>query len=209
MVDVNLDVKVDQFNACMEQMARVLQGSATKREIVRSEVRSILQKTLETVKVGSEAKIRASFDSRTWSTMNGKKYYLLNWYPDAVWNALKAKSTKAMAIRIASIGWGGRSWYELAISLGLSIDGGRAATAIEPGKDARSYVTSSQEQTDDSYAIRVKNNSTLQAWVNGRTAFFSAIAGRVGYFRQNLAHGVFNDLKQVAAKYPGITVSSG
>lgn len=208
MIDVTLNVKVDQFNACMEQMSAMLRGSTTKREIIRSEVRSVLQKTLDTVKVGSEAKIIASQNGKLWMTLNGKKYYKLNRYPDKVWNEMKQKSSNAIAVRVAEIGWGGRSWLELASSLGLSLSAVAAATAKEPGRNAADYVQSTEEQTDSAYTIRVVNNSRLQAWINGRTAFFSAIAGRVGFFRQNLSHGVFSDLRAVAAKYPGIHVNA-
>ena len=208
MIDVQLNVRVDQFNECMDQMARMRQGSATKREIIRNEVRAVLQKTVETVKVSNEAKIRASQESHTWMTLDSKRYYLLNRYPNELWSKMKDKTRKAEATRIQSIGWGARAWFELAVSLGLSINGGRAETAKIAGKDARTYVSSTQEDTGDSFGITVRNASRLQAWINGRAAFFSAIAGRLGFYRQNLKHGVFSDLKAVAAKYPGMKVTS-
>jgi uncharacterized membrane protein len=208
MIDLKLEIKVDQFNACMNEMASRLQGSATKKEIIRSEVQSILQKTINSVKVGSVAKIVASQAGTQWTTMAGKKYKLSNRYPDALWGVIKATREKDMAIRIASIGWGARAWYELALLLGLTLTAKEASTAVEPGRDAAAYVKAAVEDAGNVYKIQVTNNSRLQTWIGGAAAFFSAIAGRVGFFNQNLKHGVFNDMKQVAAKYPGIEVNS-
>jgi hypothetical protein len=140
--------------------------------------------------------------------MNGKKYKLDYRYPDRVWRDLQAQEQESIKKRVASIGWGAKAWFELANAIGLTIAPGIAATAVEPGKDARTYVSSAEEQTDSTYKLSVSNSSRLQNWIGGRTAFFSAIAGRVGFFNQNLKHGVFNDMKQVAAKYPGIEVNS-
>ena len=216
MIDVKLEIKIDEFNGAMQEMANALSGHATKKDIVRSEVQSILQKTIDSVKVSTEANIVKSQATRPWTTMDGKKYLIYgtgkkghrNRYPDALWNQIQAMRAEDVRMRIAAIGWGARAWLELAGAIGLTISGGKAATAKEPGRDARTYVSTSTEEGDDTYILRVTNNSRLQNWIGGRTAFFSAIAGRLNYFRQNMKHGVFSDLAAVAKKYKGITVTT-
>ena len=173
--------------------------------------------------MSTENKIRLSVSTREWTTLNGQRLRIAgigpttkngktrdhrNKYPSAIWSSIQAQTQESIRKKIAAIGWGQRAWAELARSIGLTINAGRGNTAEIAGKDASTYVSSTQETTADSYTLSVRNAQNLQNWIGGRTAFFSAIAGRVGFFRQNLKHGVFQDLKTVAAKYPGIRVDS-
>ena len=118
MIDVNLDVKVDGFNQAMSEMAARLGNSTTKRNIIRNEVRAILQKTTLGVKVAKADRIMKYRSERPWTTMNDKKYLVFgtgrdghkNRYPDALWGALVAQRDAGIARRIAEIGWGAKSW---------------------------------------------------------------------------------------------------
>jgi len=61
------------------------------------------------------------------------------------------------------------------------------------------------------YGVEISNKMPTLDWpaTDGIRAFFSAVAGRSGYYRKSRALGVFNDAKQVADRYPGIKVTTG
>lgn len=223
-MDVNLDVKVDQFNAAMNEMAERLTGHATKQQIIRNEVQAILQKTLKGTKTATKASIYASQAGREWTyypkgtasgkfyriagegptTRNGKTRTHANRYPDALWGAIRAQLAASLETKMLAIGWARKTWYELGIMIQRPIDGGASANAKVRGRNAADDVASSEDFSDDNYVLMVQNSSPLMEWTDGRTAFFGAIAGRVSFYRQNVGHGVFADLAQVAAKYPGL-----
>jgi len=65
-------------------------------------------------------------------------------------------------------------------------------------------VSFERKESRTGYGILIKNSYPLLRFADGYYAFRAAVVGRRRFFEMNLAKGVFNDLKQVAAKYPGI-----
>jgi hypothetical protein len=41
---------------------------------------------------------------------------------------------------------------------------------------------------------------------NGRQALFAAFAGRIGFYRTNMAKGVFDSIDKLAQKYKGVLI---
>lgn len=213
MNDFQLTVKIDSFNEAMAAMSEKLRGTATKEEIIRNEVQQILQKTLKGTATATKGSIYQSQASYPWRTyqLDGsgfkKKYYLLNRYPDAVWAQIQNRMAESLARKTLAAGWSRKSWYELGLFIERPIDGLGSENAVVKGRDASADVSAHTESSDTNFVLFVSNASPLMNFTGGRQAFFGAIASRSNYFRQNLAHGVFNDLAQVASKYPGLHVS--
>lgn len=197
----------------MQDMSERLSGYATKQEIVKNEVRSILQKTLQGTTIATKASIYESQKNTEFTRYpaggaDAKLYDLRRRYPDALWAKIQAQMAERLAVKVAAIGWARKSWLALANACGLSIDAGSAAGAEVKGHNAAENVKATEDISTDNYVLTVQNDSPLMRWTGGAQAFFGAIAGRTNFFKQNLAHGVFNDLKQVAKKYPGIDVQA-
>lgn len=52
--------------------------------------------------------------------------------------------------------------------------------------------------------IRLENYTPGIRGSRMNTAFKKSIAGRVGYLRRNIKHGVFDSMQKVARAYPGL-----
>lgn len=212
-MDLRLEIKIDDFNAAMADMNRRLGNATTKRAIVDGEVAKVLEKTLAGTKVATRASINDSIKRTEWTTFpakwnggGGKRYLLSNHYPNALWSRIQSQMAASLARKVAAIGAARKSWWAMGVRLGYSIADRGSSKAVIPGHTADENVSVLREASEGNYMLTVKNDSPLMRWTDGRRAFFSAIAGRVGFFRQNLARGVFNDLKAVQAKYPGIEI---
>ncbi len=213
-MDLKLEIKIDDFNAAMQDMQRRLGNSVPKRKIIDSEVAKILTKTLAGTSAATKASINNSIKKTDWTTFpaawnggGGKRYKLTNRYPDALWARIQGQMALSLSRKIAAIGWARKSWYALGLLIGKAIPSKGADAARVAGHVAEENVAAARDETAGDYVLTVQNNSPLMRWTNGRQAFFSAIAGRTGFYRQNVAHGVFDDLSQVAKKYPGIEVT--
>lgn len=211
-MDLTLDIKIDDFNAAMDEMALQLGSSSgvTKRKIVDNEVSKILEKTLAGTDTATKASINASIKSKEWTTYpsGGGKRYKLSWhFPNSLWGSIQAQGAASLARKIARAGWTRKSWWSLGVLIGYNINSKGSETAVIPGRSAQDAVSAKRDESQGNYVLAIRNSSPLLDFTGSRRAFFSAVAGRTGFFRQNLAHGVFDDLSQVAKKYPGLEVS--
>jgi hypothetical protein len=60
----------------------------------------------------------------------------------------------------------------------------------------------------NSYGVAIRNYMSKLSYTppGGREALFSAFAGRIGFYRTNMAKGVFDSAVKIAAKYKGVIV---
>lgn len=204
-------VKVDEFNRAMHDMSRKLGNSATQQQIVESEVRKILETAISRTKAASVEKIREFNQDDKWMTYHRKKYLMTNRYPDPLWNRLIELRKKDLVKKLAARGWSKASWYALGIAIGFDLKApGFVKSSKVPGVSAAQNVSAAKENTrKGNYGLRIENNSPMLGInnTNSSRAFFSAVAGRIGFYRRNVQNGVFKDLKSVAAKYPGIVLT--
>lgn len=127
-------------------------------------------------------------------------------------NDMKADMATNVDRRLRSAGLARQSWLHIADSLNIdlaTIKSGRDATAaIAKARAAMSYYINGygNEFVDGNKRAILTLVNTLPYAVKIRmdTILARAINGRAIYFQQNLRNGVFNDMRQVAAKYPGI-----
>jgi len=204
-MDVKLQIKIASFNGAMADMSRRLKRHATQRQIVDGEVGKILEAALKKTDTATVASIRLNSESKEWTTYNGKKYNLLWRYPNELWSGIKAMRKADLMRRIAARGLTKRSFHALGLTFGQNIKAPAfVQTAVVPGHTSAQNVASQRKTSTTGYGLRIENHSPILRYAHARQAFFAAVAGRVSFFTRNLAKGVFNDLKQVQAKYPGI-----
>ena len=212
MIDLKLRVEIDKANAAFKEMQAKLSGSVTSQRVIEYEVVKILQATLARTKTATSATITTTAKKpwRTWDLGHGTRhYYLKNRYPDALWVEMTKRIADGFDRRLATVGLSRRAWWEL----GIRVQSGMTAPpevrrAVSPrGHTGRENVAVARAGSPDKFTLAIENASPLIRWSNSSQAFYSAVRGRRRYFEQNLAHGVFNDMAQVAKKYPGMIVT--
>lgn len=205
-MDPRLEIKIDDFNAAMIEMQRRLGNAVPKKRVIDFEVGRILDKALAGTDTATKASINDSIKRTEWTTVEGKKYRLTNRFPDRVWAKIKAQQAASLARKVAAIGWARKSWYALGLRIGQPINARGSENATVQGRQALDNTAIKRDESDGDYTLKIENNSPLMRWTNGRRAFFAAVAGRVGFFRRNVANAVFDDLKAVERKYPGLQI---
>lgn len=214
IVDVRLNAKVGDFNLAMNQMQAKLRSSGiTMQQIIDFEVGRILEKALSGTKAATKASISASIEKRPpWRTYDlgrgQKKYKLTNHYPDPIWALIEARLAASLKAKLNARGYAKQTWWELAQVLGVKIAApGYVQAASVAGHTNRENVGAERMNSDGKYTLYIENTSPLLRFTDAKQAFFSAVAGRVKYIQRNLALGVFNDLSQVAKRFPGLVVT--
>ena len=207
-MDPRFRVEVDKFNRAMREMQGRLKQTVTMEKIIDYEVSKIIEMALQKTKAATVSGIRASSESKEWTTYQGKKYKLSNRYPRALHLAIAAKRKASLMRKLAARGLSRNAWLTLARAIGFDISApGFVAAARRPdGKGNEENVSASRNHKEAAYGLEIANNSPINRWSDARPAFFGAVVGRRKFYDQNLKRGVFSDLAKVAAKYPGLTV---
>lgn len=207
MADAGIQVKAEAFNRALREMAIRLRNHATEQQVITAEVAKVLEATLSKTKAASLSKIRTSHQQKEWTTLNGKRYRLTNRFPNAVWSQLSSYRKELLTRKLAARGLAKQSWLALAKKLGVTIAApGYVQNATVPNVDNAQNVSTERNDGEKSFGIRIENSSPLLRFSDSRQAFFAALAGRERFYFNNLKRGVFDSLKTIAAKYPGIVV---
>lgn len=217
----NEKVKTAQLNAMFEQLSTL---SATPHEkVVKSEVGSILEKTLANTKVASVSRIRNRYKdfvpmgqnayspARTRRSGNviGSNliYYMQNRYPNALWSRLNARRVQLINRARAARGLARQSWLQIANELGIKINApGYVATAIAKTGKTYKNVTTSTKVSKNKIEIRISNGQPTVNATGGARALQRAIQGRIKFFEKNASLSVFADIKKIAKAYPGLKI---
>lgn len=212
MIDIKVRIEADKFNAAMRAMRKRLHDAVSLQQIIEYEVVKILEVTIRRTKMATRETIMATLSKpwRQYDLGNGlKKYYLLNHYPNELWAEITRRIEGSMERRIRAIGLARRSWLELGLRIAPAVRAPmQVRRAVSPrGHTGKENISVLQQKGGDKFGLTIENRSPLMAHAQGARALRSAILGRRRYFEQNLAHGVFDDLHKVAAKYPGLLVT--
>lgn len=202
-----LQMNVDKFNAALSGLERALKGRVTREQIIDAESRKVIEATIKRTKTATRASIAKNAATRKWRTYYGKKYYLENRYPNRVWAQIQKKLADSLKIKYAAIGLARRAWYEIGIKIGPINAPAQTKKAVAPGFTPGSDTSVKKTSTEYGYGIIIENNSPLIRFSDSRQALFGALAGRAGFFKRNLAKGVFNDMANVLKRYPGFKVT--
>jgi hypothetical protein len=222
-------VDTSRINSMFREIARKVR--VPPEEIMVYEIGKILQMWLSLVPAADVNKLRLSYEEAIFSAQpatlytpkSGRArvkltkrgfvtYFLLNRYPDELWNAMSERRKASLLRRIAARGLAKQSVLQIADRLGVSISApGYVRTALaSTGKRYPENTSVQLRRRTGLLQITFENSQPTinQERVGGRAALQKAINGRVDYFLNNVARGVFDDVKNIAIRYPGMRVGT-
>jgi hypothetical protein len=189
----------------------------TPEQVIDFEAGKMIESALKFTKVAKSGDIRKRVTdqifNRPFRTLNGKIYFLGNRYPDAIWSKLKSSQQKEVSEKLKVLlkrrGLAKQSWWLLGKKLGIEIKAPAFAQKAEvAGADLPGNVRFRREGTGKKSILTLVNDSPSATSKGGKghDAMRKAFRGRLKFFERNMKEGVFQNIKTIAAKYPGITV---
>ena len=172
-------------------------------EIIRSETKSILEAAAKKTAAAQVKLIESNVNAQPVRTLNGKRYFMKNRYPDTIWKALQLQIKNSIKRRKDARGLSKKSWVQIAEKLGVEISvPNYVAKATSKGGDYPENAQGSEKQEGNAFYIQITNSRTYSPTV--RDAIRAAMRGRTNFFKKNLRLGVFQKTSEIAAKYPGL-----
>jgi len=181
---------------------------ASFREVCRHEAGKVLESAIRFTPAAKATKIIGNVVTGKVLQMDGKKYWMLNRYPDALWRKLANRRKAEQTRRLRSRGVAKRSWFALAVEAGLRVSAPafvQTALATTGKTYPQNYSATEIKMKKALYRLELTNRQPT-AQGTGKKALSRAIKGRIKFFEQNLHRGVFKDAAAVARAYPGLTV---
>ena len=186
-----------------DEIART--AGVTYEAVVKSETEKILEAASKNTIAAKVKLISENANAKPVRTLNGKRYFMKNRYPDALWKALQAQITASIKRRKEARGLSKKSWVQAAEKLNLTISvPAYVSSATTPGGDYPENVEASEERNGSDFGIRIKNARTYSSSVFD--AIRKAMNGREKFFKENMKAGVFKSIETIAAKYPGLNL---
>jgi hypothetical protein len=210
-VKPTLAVDTTNFTRAIRELARY-SGQSLER-VVEFEAAKVLESAAKGTKAAKVTTIRANHSAMkhvTYDVGNGRQKYNLGYrYPDRVWRAIQGKRAEALKRKLAARGLSKRSWQMLASAAGLEITvpGYVAKAVASTGKTYPENAAASRIRDGRKFGIKFENSQPTLAWTGGLRAIRGAIRGREKHFRTNMEKGALFDIRQIAAKYPGMIVT--
>lgn len=224
ITDVQLTAKTQEFSGFLRDLEKKLTQGTTMRQVTDYEVAKVLEMSVELTGKADEAKIRSAVGGLKVITLNGKKQGLFNkkrgqfqHFGDALWGKITRQRKLILHRKLLAVGLTKQSWWLIAQLMGYDVKAPNYVKTALPSRGRskinpwRNVSIRRDEPKNGRYGIEIWNRMPLLDVPHGPQgvrAFFAAIAGRIGFFRRNLSKGVYDDAKKVAAKYPGIKVST-
>jgi hypothetical protein len=214
--DLRLKLKTDEFTAFCRDLRATLGDQTTMQRVVDNEVGRVLEKAMEETDYADRQKIRERVKNRNVFRVGGKKYLIRNYstgqpwrVPDQVWPKIQDMRNRSLIRKLAAVAITKRSWVDLAEKLGQAIKAPafvRAAKVSNSGVNGNTLVERTTQGNENRYGLRVTNKSPKLGvpGTEGIQAFFTGLAGRIGFYHENLARGVFGSARKTASKYRGI-----
>jgi hypothetical protein len=212
--DSGLEIKTTEFSGFLRTLAEKLGDKTDMRTIVDYEMGRVLNRALALTGKADEQKIQTKYKTLRAIRVNGKKVWLTNAKTgraqrllDALWANVQSARATALARTMAKIGAAKASFAAIARKLGqqISVPNYVDNVMIKGGVDRFAEVD--RREGAVSYGVAIVNKMNVLNYApNGRQALFSAFAGRVGFYRTNMAKGVFDSIEKITAKYKGVII---
>ena len=197
----SINVVTSDFSRAMREMSRVTGVSFA--EIIRAEAKSILEAAAKKTAAAQVKLIEANANAKPVRSLNGKRYYMKNRYPDSLWAALQLQIKNSIKRRKDSRGLSKKSWVQVAEKLGISISTPNyVAKATTKDGDYPENAQGSEKQDGNAFHIEITNSRTYSPSV--RDSLRAAMRGRTNFFKKNLRLGVFQKTSEITARYPGL-----
>jgi hypothetical protein len=207
MDGLKVELIARDFNRMIEELAAI-DPTVEFSQVVTAVAVRVVQGAMNRTKSAKAASIIRRYDSKQYTTFNGKKYRLENHYPDPLWARIAQHRKDRLAARLASRGISKQSWMHVAASLGSSLVApGYVTAANYKGKQYREDGDKSESGSGTEFALTIINSSPIVQSAGGRGALISAMQGEIGYFQKNMEHRAFATLESRVKKYPGIFTS--
>jgi hypothetical protein len=212
--DGGLTVKTTEFSGFLRELKNKLGDRTDMKTIVDYEMGRVLNRALALTGKASEEKIQRKYQTIRAIRVNGQKVWLTNAktgraqrLPDALWANVQSARATALARTLAKIGAAKASFAAIARKLGqeITVPNYVDNVMIKGGVDRFAEVDRREGAVNYGVAIVNKMN-VLNYAPNGRQALFSAFAGRIGFYRTNMAKGVFDSIDKLAKKYKGVII---
>lgn len=216
--DAGLQLKTTEFSGFLRALKEKLGDKTDMRTIVDYEMGRVLNRSLALTGAASEEKIKERWRGKRVITLLGKKQVLVNpktgraqKFPDATWELVKRERAAGIARTLAKIGISKATWAALAEKLGQEITVPAYVRAAGQRAGISRYVSIERRETGPSYGVAIINGGSKLTYSPpaGREALFTAFAGRIGFYRKNMAEGVFDSIHKIAAKYKGLVAKKG
>lgn len=206
--ELSVEIVTSNFNRMLADLAGI-DAAVEFRSVVRHEAVKVVEKSLSYTRAARVASIRAGQAAKEWTTFNGKKYHIAEWYlPDKLWAAIQAKRRATLQRKLNARGLSKQSWLHMARQLGGTI--AAPAYVDRANYDGKQYpidADSLEEGRATNYALTIINSSPIVQAAGGQSALLRAMNGRARYFERNMAHHAFRTLATRARAYPGIWTS--
>lgn len=197
----SINVVASDFSRAMRDLSRVTGVSFA--EIIRSETKSILEAAVKKTAAAQVKLIEANANAKPVRTLNGKRYFMKNRYPDTIWKALQLQIKNSIKRRKDARGLSKKLWVQIAEKLGIEISvPNYVAKATSKGGDYPENAQGFEKQEGNAFYIQITNSRTYSPSV--RDALRAAMRGRTNFFKKNLRLGVFQKTSEIAARYPGL-----
>jgi hypothetical protein len=186
-----------------DEIART--AGVTYEEVVKSETQKILEAASKYTVAAKVKLITENAKTKPVRTLNGKRYYMKNRYPDALWAALQSQITTSIKRRQDARGLSKKSWLQIAEKLGFDISvPGYVAAATTRGGDYPENAQARENREGSDFSITLSNARTYSSSIYD--AIRKAMNGREKFFKENMKAGVFKNIANIAAKYPGLNL---
>lgn len=197
----SINVVTSDFSRAMREMSRITGFSFA--DIIRAETKSILEAAAKKTAAAQVKLIEANVNAKPVRTLNAKRYFMKNRYPDTIWKALQLQIKNSLKRRKEARGLSKKSWVQIAEKLGIEISvPNYVAKATTKGGDYPENAKGSEKQEGNAFHIEITNSRTYSPSVVD--ALRAAMRGRTNFFKKNLRLGVFQKTSELAAKYPGL-----
>lgn len=201
-------LNVPPEDALREELGRVLTqtlkntDAATKESIERHQRQSSFSLLPATVYVPKRPGRRRLIKGRV-------LYDLRRKYPAAAWAAITRAREIDLARRIRARGLAKQSWYLLGEKIGVTVEApdyvrkAVATTGVTYPEDERVDIS----RGDGQVIYKIENSQPTVNYIGGARALQRAMDGRASFFLVNISNNVFDNLSQIAKKYPGVTIN--
>jgi hypothetical protein len=207
------DFQVTIDNQNMTNALKALQKvtGASFREVVRFEAGKALEAAIKFTPALQVQKIKANYEKRPVQVVDGKLYFLpasgtKRKYPVSLWLKILAAKKRSLDRRLAARGLAKKAWSQLAQTLGIAVKIPAAFSKAEHrGKDYPQNATATENKSGAAFYIQGRNT---RLYARGTVAAINrGINGRAKFFATNLRKGVFKKNSEIAARYPGLSVT--
>ena len=212
--DGGLTIKTTEFSGFLHALKDKLGDKTDMKTIIDYEMGRVLNRALALTGKADEAKIQAKWKNIRAVKLNGRRVWLTNAktgraqrLPDATWANVQSARETGLARTLAKVGAAKASFAAIARKLGqeISVPNYVDNVMIKGGVDRFAEVDRREAQV--SYGVAIVNKMNVLNYApNGRQALFAAFAGRIGFYRTNMAKGVFDSIEKLTAKYKGVLV---